>query len=692
MPSPNVTTTGNFDERQEGDISVSEALHLDLVEADIVRIVGNRVSESEKFWNAELDLDNVRDRNEKYWLNNYLDESQLYDFQVPYKDNRIFTAIESLIPMALSRPPQPLVTEAYDTDASRELAHNLQDVLLAKYEDLYLKKKFMMVARHLLTGQRLAIMKYRWDTAVGPIGDDGERMGDIAVDVLRPKRVVVEDHANDPDDVPLVGEYCTASAEELARKFPKKAQDIWKTLEIKSGTTRQLTKKEGYTEVWFTYHDKQGKKKEAVAWKLKSTLLGAMPNPNWNYEETSAGDDGKLQFNNFLTRPQKPYIFFNYLNLGKYLIDDTSLTEQAKSLQEVLDKRGRQIVENADQANSGTIFNSDMISQENVAQLIGDPGEKAMVKGDVTRAATRLPSNLLPPYVMQDKQDARDEIDNIFATHDPMRGDSSGNRTLGQDVLSQRSDISRIQTLATAIEDGSDRLYKGMVQMMKVFYDQPKTVKNKGLSGKTAFIENFSQMSIEDGISVRVRSGSVMPDDPMAKQQKAIQLLPVIDPLTLGELLGEDDPKEFAKRQIMYKMFPDKYFTEILGDDPSASSTADPLAVQEQQQMLQGEMVPPQESPTKEHLATHQVFLQSPEFQSAPPEVQQIVVEHVKLEAEATKAALGQSASEEQPPMGEIPPDGMGGVESTPEQPTPTNNVPPRGIMGAVRSLFGAGQ
>jgi hypothetical protein len=312
-------------------------------------------------------------------------------------------------------------------------------------------------------------------------------------------------------------------------------------------------------------------------------------------------------------------------------------------------------VENADQANAGTVLNSDMIKATEVAKLLGDPGEKLMVKGDVRMAAARLPVNLLPEYVMQDKLDARNEIDNIYSTHGATRGEVTHNKALGQDVLSQRGDGTRIQTLATSIEDGSDRVYKGMVQMAKVFYDIPQLQRYSSPDTGTNF-SDFGQKQIEPGVKIRVKSGSVLPDDPIAKREETVQMMAVLDPLSIAEGLNKDNPKEFAKRIMYYRVFPDKYVTEILGGDANGGNGQDASAVQEIQMMSNGQTVPPQASPTKEHMATHQAFMESPQFKQLPPEIQKIHMVHVQAELANLKAQMGMGDQRPgQPPAAEAP-------------------------------------
>jgi hypothetical protein len=150
----------------------------------------------------------------------------LYDYQHPnYRDNRIFVSVETLASQVVSRIPQPVVTEAFDTPASRELATNYSEVLKRKSEDLYVKGALQMVARHLLMGYRTGIIKYSWDEEGGRLKPGGEYTGDIQVQAIRPHKVVFDAEANNPFDVPLIAEYLKATVEELAIKFPDKKDE-----------------------------------------------------------------------------------------------------------------------------------------------------------------------------------------------------------------------------------------------------------------------------------------------------------------------------------------------------------------------------------------------------------------------------------------------------------------------------------
>lgn len=689
MPiSPNLSQSLIDEERQEGPISEGiddQPLAVDLSDDDVLRLIRKTVEQSTTYWNSELELDKVREKAENYYLGKTFDEKDLYDHQVPYKNNRIISAVEILVPLINSQFAQPIVTEGKDTDESRELARDLENVLLAEVEDLYLKARFAMAARHLLVGYRCAILKYRFDPNIGKKTPDGTRKGGLVVEVVRPAKVVFSEGASDPDNIPVIAEYMDATREELILRFPEKKAELFNYWGIKQGTKNQLAQKEGYIEVYFSYFDSKGEPQEGVAWKLDNILLGKNKNPNYNYDEFMQMPDGTYRCLNFFDRPKKPYIIINHTNLGKYVIDDTSMAEQAHPQQDILEKRGRQIVENADQASSGLVLNANMISQEDAKKLIGDPTEKILVAGNVRDAAARLPYNVLPPFVINDKIDARGEIDNIFGANAPVRGESSNIETLGQEVMSQRANMGRLQTITDALEDAADKLFKALVQMMKVYMDEEELIRFTPSEGKTRFIK-WSGDKIEEGIQVRVKAGSALPKDKFAQKNETIQAIAILDPLSIAEGLDKPNPKEWAKRLVYYRFFMDKYLAEILGDDGDG---VDSQAMGDIQALMNGQQPPVPDAPSKEYIATFDKFMQSEGFKSLQePAVKQAIVEFAKQVMAKAQQGMGEGGESAQPMEQQV----EGEQVPTEGAPPPPQGGMMSNIMGKLGGMFGGGQ
>lgn len=661
MPSPNLTDTLSNPELREEVLFHVDALSLSLTDEKVIEVIGNRVDKAEAFWNKELDLKTVRENNEKRWLNKNLEVTgdSLYDYQVDYKDNRIFVSVETLAANLVSKIPYPEVIEAQDTDASRELAANYSKVLFQTARDELLKAKLQMVARHLLVGYRLGIVKTSWDFNAGRLKSDGSSTGDVSLNFIRPHKIVIDAEAEDPNDVPLIAESMSKTVEELGFQFPDKKDELLKKIGADSGSRVLMGSPVGYREIWFSFYDDKGNKREGVCWKYSDLLLDKGINPYYNYEDDPARS-------NFLERPPKPYTLFNFLRLGRYALDDTSLTEQSASLQDILEKRGRQIVENADQAYSTKVFNTMMIDAGAVEKYVGDPRQNIMVKGDVRMAFMRVAPEQLGRHVVEDKLDARQEIDNIFGTHAPLRGERTQSPTLGQEVMSQRSDLGRTNTLVESIENGATKVFQLITQIYKVFATEEHVIRYVGdVEGPTTFI-NFSRDKIEDGIQIYVQAGSMQPQDKMTDRNEAVELAKIggrIDPLTFMEKWHIDKPREKAIRWFYSMFMPDKYAQEIL---KIGESGGDQDAMQAIQRISAGENVPPPQNPSKEYLAYFNQFIKSPAFKQVDPEVQRMMIDHVRGTVDAAKQGLGEQGSQ-------------GAGQGS-------------GIMNKIRGMFGGGQ
>jgi len=621
-------------EIKEGIQTIEEAFKPELTDQEIVSIIGKRIENGKTFYDKKLNLSKARTDNERRWMgeNSKVAGQTIHEHQLKYEDNRIFVSVETLASSLVPRFPTPEVLPANDTQASLELAENFNKVLIRTAEDINLKPKLRMIARHLLMGYRVGVMKTAWDHDAGRRKEDGEFVGAPDSNWIRPHKIVFDADATNPYDIPLIAENMSCTLEELIRKFPQKETEIRAQY---ATTDKTLGSNIGYWEVWFTFY-KDNKRYEGLAWKYHDTLLEWGLNPNFNYE----AEEGS----NFLEFPAKPYTLFNFLRIGRWILDDTSLTEQAAPLQDTLNKRGLQIVDNADQANAAKVFNTEMVKASDAENYVGDPNENILVKGDVRMAFARNTAPELPRYVVEDKYDARREIDNVFGTHGPIRGEKTNSPTLGQEIASQKADLGRTAALSEAIEEGTQDIYRKITQLYKVFASEENIVKYTGEEGSTTFIK-FSEDKIEDGMEIRVVAGSLEPEDKLTDRNEAIELAKtgkLIDPLTFFEKWHLPKPMEHAKRAFYFLFQPDKYAQEILkigteGEDAEAMTNI--------QRMMSGDNVPPKDDATKEYIAYFSQFLQSPQFQQSDPEVQRIMLDHIKTTVDITKGGLKQGGS-----------------------------------------------
>ena len=593
---------------------------LELKDSELLALTNKMISESEQYWNGQR-LPEIRKKNLEYWKGNQIDRDSLYNHQVPYVNNRIFPSIDTILSTVNAQMPHPEVFPDQNTQTSTLLARDIEKGLLAYVENNRVDITFQYATFHLLT-ERVGWVKLRFDDS---IGKDGE----IVTEYVLPEDIIVDKDAKPGTNPRFIAQNLTDSIDDLIDKFPEKAEEIKKNFGIVRGTKGQMGKVVGYKEIWFTYKDK-GKSQEGVFWKVDSLVLGKMRNPNWNYK-------GSNEFkHNFLQAPLKPFINLNYLNSGRTFIDDTSAVEQAIPMQDVLNKRGRQIVENADQANSGWVISSQAMTAENASELIGDPNEKVLVNAaDVRGAVNRMGAPALPSYVMEDKYDARNEVDNVFATHGVTRGEESNNKTLGQDQIQVTQDINRQNRIVKAIEDAADRYYKYLLQMMKVFYTDDHWFMINGHNGQFDNVVLRGDI-IKDGNDVRVKSGSSLPLDKESEKNLYMTLADkgLIDPLTLMEELGVQDPKDKLERLVMWQLDPASLLSNVDKEKWDRDAFMDI-------QILNRDVVaPPAEEVTEEHLAYHNEYLKTGVFRNQKNSVKEKHINHIALEAEELRRTL----------------------------------------------------
>lgn len=598
----------------EGVIEEDVIFDLDMKDEEVIALVKKKVEKAESFWNSTFKWDKVREKNEKYWLGEQIDKKKLYDHNVPYVENRVFLDIETSNSILNSRTPEPEVFPAQNTETSKKIAEDIEKGLLAHSEKHQIQDKFRFILRHMKL-YRIGCLMLRWD-------EDFGRIGDIVPEYIMPEDLILDPDARPGENPKIGGRYLDQTVEELILKFPDKQEEIFKRLDIQRGTKSQLGKIVRYKEIWFTYY-KGGKPQEGVCWMFNDLLLGKMRNPNWVYAE---GNEYKK---NFLDRPLKPFIYFTYLNLGRHLVGSTSEIEQAIPLQDVLNKRGKQIVENADHANSGWVFGKGF-SAEDAELLTGDPDEKIITDSDnVNNTVARFPGAQLPAFVLQDKREARDAIDNMFSVHSVTRGEESSNKTLGQDQLQIQQDMTRQDDLVRCFESGVDQYYKHLLQMMKVYYTEEHMYRINGEDGQFDTVVMKAD-NIEDGIDVKVKVGSTLPIDKAALRKISMELVGagLGDPMSLYEDLGLPNARKRMERLLKWKMDPASFADDVRKEKFERDAFMDI------QILNRGKMAEPRKGITPEHLEYHTEYMMGREYREAKDEVKQMHVDHVSMETE----------------------------------------------------------
>lgn len=499
---------------QNNVIDTLTALNIDLSDSDLIKQFNARIEDSKTYWDQPqgFNLKQARANNSRLLVGKEIETQTLYRYQKTYVENQIFVANESIIAYLTQNPAVPEITPAQNSITSRKIAIDLEKALKAHSQTVNLDRILDTVARNLLA-KRVGIVYWEFDP---DYGDDGE----IIPHVVDPEHVIIDKNAPLGSNPTFICHTLKYSIEELINRYPEKKNDIFTELGIVRGTPKQMTRIVAVRRVWFT-HYKDNKPVESCVTYFGNLVLGKYKDPNWNYAK------GK----NFLRTHKKPFTFLNYINDGQHMIDITTPMEQAMPMQEVLNKRTRQIIENADKANGTLVVSTATgLTKDDLQNWTGDPNQKLLIKTG-NQAASQLiyqvPPHDLPAWVINDKLDARTQILTIMGTPTEFAGTEDGTRaepTLGQSIMIKNQASARQDLILRAIHQFLNDYFNQLVQMMTVWYDKDHFFVYNGGDGDFDYI-TLNRDMIEDGIVVNVKGGIGSASDKSRQEAIALQLL-----------------------------------------------------------------------------------------------------------------------------------------------------------------------
>lgn len=631
MPIINRSTVAD---EVQGERVVEEAPYLQfpIKEKDFGRFAKTMENKCRVFWDGDFNLKKRQEKIRDYWRGKQLENTPLYPWQTPYIDNIVFRNTETHISNALGRMPDIIVIPANKTEQSKELARALKQALEIKLLDpVEMRHKLRMSSRHLFV-YLFGCLKYRWDETIG-------KNGDFIIEWIHPDNLLLDSTTYLDGNPRVIFHYQEATIKQLQNEFPKKKDDLWKRFGIKMGTEKQLNTVIRYKELWFTWYGEDGKPMEGIG-KLydENLIFEVKKNPNWDYEgEEREGEETELDvetgqevpvmeeyYHNHLDNQEKPFVFLNFLNLGKHLIDDTSLPEQILYMQDNVNKRGRQITDAAATANGKWAFSSDYIKKSEAEKVTDDPGEHIWGKGRVQDGLHRFPAQGPDATLFAALSDARESTDDTFGIHPTLRGKKETDVATTSSLL-REGDTTRIDDfVAEALTRAMGKLVNAAVHMMKVNYTETHYIKDAGTDGEFIFLE-MSRDKIEDGIVAKVKAST---SDKRIQRAEAIELAKarMIDPMSLYEKTDEPNPKEMTKRLVLSTSNSLAYLEEIMGeggmpDDliKKLGGSVDQQAISDIQLLQQGEQPNLPQQVTPEYLAAFANFMESPEFEQLDP-------------------------------------------------------------------------
>lgn len=570
----NKTTTGNTEEQAEGVISeLVPELELSMSDEELITLKKDWISQ----WaTVETELAESQKDNENYWLGKQYSDTSTKAH--PLVDNLIFESLETFLPIATRPKADPVVT-ADNTEEGQKIADTVRKMLAKWGDDTAYNLKMKEVARY-WSLYKLGCIKLGWS----------QQANDITCISVRPQKLIL-----DPDSTidcgkytgEYIGEYRKESARNLAKRFPKSKSYIEGKCSKKWGTKMQ------YIEWWTD---------DILFWTMDDHVLGKTKNPHFNYETEQSRTDEmgqvtqeKVAGKNHFKFPQKPYAFLSVFSLGTRPFDDTNLIQQSLPLQDLINKRLRQIDKNADtMANGALAISGDSFTKEQasgVANARKKGGTLYVPTGDVNRAVVSLPGQPLPNFVYESLVDYRNELRNIFGVRGSTAQGTIQDKTVRGKMQIKGQDSDRIGGgISTYLEELSDVVYNYVVQMMYVYYDEEHI---KTIIGKNR-TEEYIKLKSSDltcALTVSVKDGSMIPKDPVTSREEVMELWAqgAVDPITFFEKLDFANPRESAMQLYLWKADPIQLFPELAQAQAEQAPQPDP-AQEAQAAKLQSQM------------------------------------------------------------------------------------------------------
>lgn len=525
----------------------------------------------EKKWKEyEPDLKRKQEECEKYYLGEHfsaVEHSGAGTSDRPMVDNAIYEALETFLPVATKRNPEPQ-TASDDTPEGKTLSDRVNRMLIYHADRLRMKLKLKRMTRYWAL-YFLGVAKIGWS----------QQENDLTFNVIRTQKIIL-----DPDATIEEGEYTGEyighvkqdTAANLVRRFPNKSKEIKDKVKDKMGTMI------GYTEWWTTSN--------LLFWTMESEVLGKAKNPHWNEptKQENVAEDGSIEevetpgMNHFAA-PKMPFIFLSIFNVGLHPHDDTSLIYQNLANQDLINKRKRQIDRNADNANGGVVVSGDHFTKEEASQVSNNLRKGGTIwvpSGDVNVAIKRDPASTLPSFVYQDLVDSRQRLLDIFGVRGTTPSGLLSEPTVRGKIINRGSDESRIGGgISEFIEQVSDQIFNWFVQMMYVYYDETHTVAILGDQQAQQFI-SLRNTDFTKKLTVSVKEGSLIPKDDLTERNEAVDLWSAgaLSPIDLFDKLQFANPLEMAKRLFLWQNFPQALF-----DGSTPEQGIQQLAVQQAQ-------------------------------------------------------------------------------------------------------------
>ena len=349
----------------------------------MIQAIEKAISESSEL---KSQMDEQGKTKKLYWKRGTAIPDELHPNKSKALVNRIFTDVETLIPIITSETPEGVVLGSDDPNVK----NTLQKGLAIAYESKYrMKQKLQKMCRHWMIS-KVGVIKYRWDKSKSAI---------VFENVL-PKKIGFDKRATDKNNCEYMFEEMEDKIEDLITKFPKAKTQI----EQKFGKDKPKSKVK-YKEFW-------GGNGQWVTWKLQDIILDKLKNPNFDYDNPE---------NNIFDIPRFPYLILSVFNLGDEtsLYDDASLIEVCIPTQDAIKDLERMAIDLNKGRKRVWALDSSVISEKVRQQLIDETGDLAIVyNGKLSpHAVQQAQAGIFDASMQNNLLHLLAEIDNQIGVH-----------------------------------------------------------------------------------------------------------------------------------------------------------------------------------------------------------------------------------------------------------------------------------
>lgn len=474
----------------------------------------------------------------EYWIGRQTKSTieDMLDANRSLVSNDIFIDFETFLPLATRANPDPVVTvDEQDT----QLADLIRNVLMYEADTQRLKLMLRDMARD-WGMNKIGAIKLVWDPGTKR----------IRTEIINPKRLIFDKDGYVDNAGNFTGDYICErkmlDADTLISLFPEHKDFIMERAGGKLGTKLEIE------EWWYKRRD--------FFFVLHNQVLGKFKNHLWNYDTIDILTGEDMPGKNHLPEPMDPYVFLSVYTTRTQPHDETTIFDQAITIQDLINRRFRQIDKNAESTNNGIVVNGNLNSEQ--ASLAAEAVRKGGAiripnkEVDVRTAVMRLSAPPLADTVYQNLMDARQTMREIMGIAGSTPQAVQEEETVRGKILASQMDTSRIGgSIVEALEQVADTWFNKLLQIIYVYGDEPFYAASLGRYGAQQLI-SLRNTDIQSEVVITVKEGSMVPKDPLTLRNQAVDLWAKngINPIDLAKYLEMPNPYEYAKNLLMWQM------------------------------------------------------------------------------------------------------------------------------------------